>query len=331
MIDLHAHVMLESALGAAGEFGPWLERTPDGGDRFRVGSWTLDGVPYRASPFMDVARRIERMDEVGIVHQVLSPNPLLWFHHIPAPAAIEYCRVHNDELAALVAAHASRLSGLAQLPMQEPFAAAEELRRAVGLGLVGGAFGTDLPVPVDDPSIDPVWRAAQELGVPLFVHPAPPGIDGPEDPRITRHGFELHGGFAADETRVVWDLVAGRVLERFPTLDVVVSHGGGATAMLAGRWRHAMATRPGGTGDAADVDRWLRRIWFDTHLGSDVAIGALVAEVGTDRLLFGTNFAGWDECSTPPPGIEPSVLDANARRLLPGLPSPGSDRLPDSD
>ncbi len=319
MIDVHAHVMLEGVLGAAGDHGPWLETTDDGRPRFRIGSWSLDGVAYRDSPFMDVDLRLARMDRLGIAHQVLSPNPLLWFHHLPAATAVPYCRAHNDELAALVAAHPTRLSGLAHLPVQEPPSAAAELRRAVGLGLVGGAFGTEFGTPVDDPTLDPIWATAQELGVPIFLHPAPPGIDGPDDPRVNRLGFELHGGFAAEETLTVWNLVFGRVLERFPALDIVVSHGGGATAMLMGRWRQAMRTRPGGTGDPADVDRWVRRLWFDTHVGSESALAALVAEVGTDRLLLGTNFAGWDDEGPRTHGVAPEVLENNARRLFPSL------------
>lgn len=320
MIDLHAHVMLEASLGAAGELGPWIETTHDGRPRFRVGSFVLDGVAYRDSPFMDVALRLARMDAVGIDHQVLSPNPLLWFHHLPAPAAVAYCEAHNDALAGLVACHPQRLSGLAQLPVQDPAAAARELERSVGLGLRGGAFGTDFGMPIDDSSLDPLWARAQDLRVPLFVHPGSPGTDGPADQRMCRHGFDLHGGFAAEETLTVWNLVFGRVLERFERLDVVISHGGGATAMLLGRWRRAMATRPGGTGNAADLDRWVRRLWFDAHVGSEPATAALVAEVGADRLVFGTNFAGWDDEGVELHGLDPEILDANARRLLPGLP-----------
>jgi aminocarboxymuconate-semialdehyde decarboxylase len=325
VIDLHAHVMLEACLGAAGDLGPWVETTDDGRPRFRVGTFTLDGVAYRDSPFMDVSLRLAGMALMGIDHQVLSPNPLLWFHHLPAPAAVAYCRVHNDAMAALVAQHPDRLSGLAHLPVQDPTAAARELERSVGLGLRGGAFGTDFGMAVDDPRLDPVWARAQDLGVPLFLHPGSPGIDGPDDERVRRHGFDLHGGFAAEETLTVWNLVFGRVLERFPRLDVVISHGGGATAMLLGRWRRAMATRPGGTGNAADVDRWIRRLWFDAHVGSDAATAALVAEVGTDRLVFGTNFAGWDDDGVDLHGLDPTTLDTNARRLLPGLPKRVAD------
>lgn len=321
MIDLHAHVMLEGTLGAAGEYGPWIETTDDGRPRFRVGTWHLDGVAYRGSPFMDVGGRIERMGEVGIRHQVLSPNPLLWFHHVPGPTAVAYTRVHNDEMAALISSHADRLSGLAHLPVQDPVAAAAELHRSVGLGLRGGAFGTSFGTTIDDPSLDPIWQAAQSLGVPIFLHPAPPGIDGPDDERVNRLGYELHGGFAADETITVFHLVFGRVLERFPDLDVVVSHGGGATPMLLGRWRQAMRTRPGGTGDAADVDRWVRRIWFDSHVGSTTAAAALVSAVGSERLLFGTNFAGWDDDGPMLHGLDAETLTGNARRLLPGLPA----------
>lgn len=328
MIDLHAHVMLESVLGAAGEYGPWLEETEDGRPRFRVGGWSLDGVAYRDSPFMDVDARLARMDEVGIGHQVLTPNPLLWFHHVPAPVAVSYCRTHNDALAELVGAHPRRLSGAAHLPIQDPGAAAAELQRSVELGLVAGSFGTDFGRPIDDPTLDVVWRAASDLGVPIFLHPAPPGIDGPDDPRVNRLGYELHGGFAAEETLTVWNLVSGRVLERFPSLDVVISHGGGATAMLMGRWRRAMATRPGGTGDPDDLDRWVRRLWFDTHVGSESALAALVAEVGTDRLVLGTNFAGWDDHGVHTPGLDPAILSANARRLLPAIVDRGALRQP---
>ena len=54
-IDVHAHAVLEQTMGQAGEHGP--ELTHDDPPVFRVGSYTLHGVRYRGSPFMDPALR----------------------------------------------------------------------------------------------------------------------------------------------------------------------------------------------------------------------------------------------------------------------------------
>ena len=86
--------------------------------------YTLEGVRYRGSPFMEVDLRLAAMDEAGIDYQVLSPNPLTYFHHIDPADALAFCRRHNDVLAELVARHPDRLAGFAALPMQSPAAAA---------------------------------------------------------------------------------------------------------------------------------------------------------------------------------------------------------------
>ena len=136
------------------------------------------------------------------------------------------------------------------------------------------------------------------------------------DPRTARHDVDLHGWFCHEETLAVVALVAGGVLDRHIGLDVCLSHGGGAMAMLYGRLRHAMATRPSGTGDADDLDRGLRRLWFDNHVGDPAAAELLVERVGTERLVLGTNFAGWDDEGPDPFAVDPSILRDNAMRLL---------------
>jgi aminocarboxymuconate-semialdehyde decarboxylase len=315
-IDVHAHVVLEATMGAAGAAGPAIEVGPDG-PRFRVGDWHLDGVDHRGTAFMDLDLRLARMDAAGIDLQVLSPNPLTWFHHLPAADAARYCRVHNDALSAHVAGRTDRVLGLAQLPAQDPGAAAEEAARALALpGIVGLAMGTDVGRPLSDPELDPLWRAAVDHDAPVFLHPAPAGLGRIVDERALLHDYELHGGFADEEALAVVALVFGGVLDRHPRLDVCISHGGGSTPVLAERLRHAMATRPTGSGDASDVDRGLRRLWFDNHVGGPVAARALVDTVGTERIVLGTNFAGWDDTGPHRWGVDAAVLEANARRLL---------------
>ena len=326
MIDLHAHVVLESVLGAAGPHGPELDDGDPAAGRlpcFRVGDYELVGVRYRGTPFMDVGARLAAMDDAGIELQVLSPNPLTLFSHVEAAWADGFCRQHNDGMASVVGAAPDRLAGLAQLPMQDPARAADELRRAVGeLGLLGAFIGTDLGRPLDDPAFAVVWSTCEALDVPVFVHPAPDGIDRPRrDERLARFDGDLWLGFLYEETLAVSTLVLGGVLDRHPSLDVCVSHGGGAIAWLAERMEHAARTRPWGPEALAPpgaVAERLRRLWWDAHVGGPNSLAALLAAFGPDHLVAGTNLAGWDQSLDPSHGDAALAarLDANAWRLL---------------
>jgi len=297
-IDVHAHAVLEATLGAAGEYGPELgmEAAP----RFRVGSYELHGVRYRGSAFMDPAVRLRAMDAAGLDYQVLSPNPLTYFHFIEPRLAQAFCRIHNDALAEVVACYPDRLGAFAAVPMQDIGFAIEETQRAVcELGMLGPYVGSDFGRPLNDPALDRFYAALTALDVPLFVHPAPLGIDGPAgDPNLKQFDLDIIIGFAAQETAAVATLIYGGVLARHPTLDVCVSHGGGATGYLFGRMASAARKRPwAGAGLREDgaFEALLHRLWFDIHVHAEASLDLLRTRVNPARLVFGTNFAGWDQ------------------------------------
>lgn len=311
-VDLHAHVVLADAFGTAGTYGPVHGNDADGVEFFRVGDYTMKPIPYRGSVFMDIDRRLAEMARVGIDRQMLSPNPLTFFGGIEPSPAIEFARATNDAMAALVAQHPGRLLGSAQLPMQDPAAAVVELDRAVGdLGLVAGYIGTDYGMTLDDRRFDDVYRRVVELDVPLFVHGVTNDGRGPApDVRLRRFGLDLIVGYTYEETLAAASLVLGGVLDRHPELDVCLSHGGGAIAFLAQRF-DSMAAFRGGESDFAAA---LRRLWFDSHLEPGPARDLVVETVGVDRMVYGTNFGGWD---TPNSTDDFDVsLTPNAHRLL---------------
>ena len=318
MIDVHAHTVLPGVMGCAGEYGPELGVGPEGRPRFRVGSYVLDGVDYRGTPFMDPGARLALNDHLGIDLQMLSPNPITYFHHIEPAVAAEFCRWHNDELAALVATHPDRFLGAAQLPMQDIDAAMAEFRRAVGdLGMVSAYIGTDFGTDFDDERLDPFWATAVELGVPVFVHPAPWGIDGPlRDERIRKYDLDLSVGFMFEETLAMAHLIYGGVLDRHPGLDICMSHGGGACAYMLGRLEHQGRTRPWAVDNPTDFQGAMRRMWFDNHVHDDDSLALLERKVGRDRLVVGTNLAGWDAPKQPDQIPFVDAYDDNARRLL---------------
>lgn len=321
LIDAHAHVVLAGTEGAAGPVcGPEIG-SDDGVPWYRVGDWKLHGVRYEGSPFMDVNVRLAAMDDAGITAQLLSPNPLTYFHAILVPEAVAYCRRHNDELAEVVRAHPDRLGGFAAIPLQDPDAAAAELERAVTqLGLLGAYVGTDPGCMLDDPSLDTVYAACVELDAPLSVHPAPSGLDGPlRDPRMRRFDLDLVVEFSYEEMIAVASLVYGGVLRRHPDLDVCVSHGGGSTPMHLAKLRKLAERRPSMPDwirEPGAFDEMVGRIWFDIHVTGEAERAFAVSQLGTERLVFGTNCAGWDGGSTA--GIESlqDTLNTNATRLF---------------
>jgi aminocarboxymuconate-semialdehyde decarboxylase len=313
VIDVHAHAVLEGVPHTE------LGTGPDGRPYYRVGDYVLHGVRYAGSAFMDVDLRLAAMDAAGIDVQLLSPNPLTYFGSLPAADAVAFARAHNDGLAALAGKHPDRLLAAAQLPVPDVDACVAEARRAVrDLGMSALYLDSD-PAgrTLDVPALDPLYEAIVDLDVPLFVHPTPLGAAGPpDDVRLRRFDLDLLLGFAYDETLAVAALVFGGVLERHPGLDVCVSHGGGAAAFLSGRFARAVEVRPWASKALRDngFEHYYRRIWFDTHVHDELSLQLLVAHAGPDRLVFGTNFAGWDSGADEHPPDLP--LTANACRLL---------------
>ena len=321
-IDVHGHVVLDESMGAAGSAcGPELGKHPDGTPWFRVGDWRLDGVPYKESLFMQAEMRLEAMNTAGISLQALSPNPLTYLHWIDQTDAINYCRTHNEAMGLLVQAHKNRFIGFASLPMQNIEASIVELEYSVKeLGLIGGYIGTDFGRPLDSPELDKFYEKLVKLNVPLFIHPAPSGIDGPKgDPNLNQYELELLTGFAAQETLAVATLIYGGVLERHPELDICISHAGGAAAMLIGRLNAATRLRPWVSEhlqkDGA-FESYLSEIWFDAHVQDQRVLDFVVSVLGTDHLVLGTNFGGWDQHGVQGSEKWLHKLGNNVKRLL---------------
>jgi len=322
-VDIHAHAVLAGSMGKAGAHGPEIGYTESGSPWFRVGDYRLDGVRYEGSPFMDTSVRLANMDAAGIDFQVLSPNPLTYFHHIGVSEAVSFCRGHNDALAEIVGEHDSRLAGFAALPMQDIAAACEELDRAVTeLDLLGGYIGTDIGRPLNDPELDRFYEHVVKLDVPLMIHPSPAGIDGPAgDPNLKQFDLDLLTGFAAQESIAVATLIFGGVLHRHPDIDVCLSHAGGTMTSLIGRFNRACTKRPWVPEHLqyeGAFEESLKRLWFDTHVHDARVLEWVIEIMGTDKLLLGTNFAGWDQHAMTQ-DVDPALADkmaANAKRLL---------------
>mgnify|MGYP003330174303 CR=1 FL=1 len=46
------------------------------------------------------------------------------------------------------------------------------------------------------------------------------------------------------------------------------------------------------------IEEEIRKLWYDSHVHSRHSLDLLEKIVGNDRIVYGTNFAGWDQPET---------------------------------
>jgi aminocarboxymuconate-semialdehyde decarboxylase len=192
--------------------------------------------------FFDMTKQAERMQRDGVQRTILSLATPFIDYHLEASLTVEAATVFNDGLAAAIAPRRSRFGGWALLPMQDPDAAARELRRCVrDHGLIGGHVASNVRgVYLHDPRFTPIFETAVELDAPLFVHPADPlGRD-----RTREYELTVVAGYLFDSTVNVLKMVCSGFLDRWPALKLVCAHGGAFTPALRARMQREVDTNP---------------------------------------------------------------------------------------
>ena len=121
----------------------------------------------------DVDKRLADLDDLGIDMQVAVPPvpPLEAFFR--GEHSVELAAIANDTMAATVSEHRNRLLGVGMLSMHDPAEAERETRRCIEqLGLRGIVLYAAPSTPrFDGPELDGVFRVANELEAPLWIHP----------------------------------------------------------------------------------------------------------------------------------------------------------------
>ena len=286
-VDIHTHFippeLLADARAGRALDGLAVERQ-DGAE------WIVHPQGYRyplAPEFFDAEAKLRQMDALGIQTSVLSLAPTLFFYWLEAAAAGEFCRQANDSLARLVA-RSDRFQGLASVPLQDPDAAAAELRRAVTtLGLRGVEIGTTVEqVPLDDRRFDPFFAAAAELDVPVMLHPYYVGTR----PHLADFYMTNLTGNPMETCIAATRLILSGFLDRHPTLKVVLVHAGGFLPYQVGRLDHGFHVRTETRAAvAAAPSSYLRRFWYDTITHAGKPFEFLIELVGADRVMVGTD------------------------------------------
>lgn len=287
VIDAHTHFIPASLAEEAARRPEWgIEITNRDGHRWVAHEQGFAYPLYET--FFGEEAKFADMDARGLDVSVMSISPTLFFYWIGAADGASFARYANDALADTVQRSDGRLAGVATLPMPDPEAAAEELRRAVEeLSLRGAHIGTSVEGAfLDEDRFTPVLEAADALGVPLIIHPYYVG------PRPGLEQFYLTNIFGnpLDTALSAARLIFSGGFEKFPNLQVVLVHAGGFLPYQIGRLDHGWEVRPE---PKVQLERrpseYLDRFFYDTISHHDSALAWLVQLVGDSRVLLGTD------------------------------------------
>ena len=271
-----------------------------------------------------VEQRLRDMDKMGVDVQAISCSPFQFMYSLDPELGRKTSRAINENLAAIVQQHPDRFVALADVPLQAPDLAAEELEHCVKrLGFRGVEIGTNVVGQEISRGRDAFWAKVQELDVMVFMHPN--GFTGGE--RLTDHYFINIIGNPLDSTVAIAHLVFDGILERYPKLKIVAAHGGGYVSHYPARMDHAWGARV----DPRTVLRRkprqsLAKLYFDTIVFDREQLRHLVNLWGADHIVVGTDYPydmGWydprgfvDGCKFLKDADRAKILGLNAARLL---------------
>jgi predicted TIM-barrel fold metal-dependent hydrolase len=310
LVDVHAHFVTDDYVAAAKVAGHLL---PDG-----MPGW----------PSWDAVTHLELMNEWGIGTSILSvSSPGVHFGDDGQARAL--ARNVNEVGAAVAREHPGRFGHFASLPFPDVDGSMTELAYALdelgsdGVTVETNADGTYL----GDPRYEAVYAELDRRRAVVFVHPTSPPCYEAVSLGRPRPMLE----FIFDTTRTVSDLVWSGVLTRYPGIEWVFTHGGGALPLLADRLELFRVVF-GAEASESSVQDLVGRLWFDMA-GSPFPhqIPALVASFGSERLLYGSDYCWTPAAGTaaqvasvagaeqPPGDTWAALTTRNARRLLPRL------------
>ncbi len=304
-IDLHAHWAPEAYAKALAQLKP-----PTGKPN------PLDS---------DLKERIKWMDQRGVqMHTLTLSGAMPWQWVVPEDGA-RLAQIINDSAIEAHQAFPDRFMAGVELSIRSPELALKELNRVAGKP---GMRAVHLPNSLEgkdylfDPAYAPLLARCEELGYPLLFHP----VDGEVnyyskerlgDPLSSSAFLYNTLGFPFEHATTAAKFIITGTLDKYPKLEIVLPHSGGAFPYIAGRMEHGLARknfklqRP--------FKEYIRRFHYDTLTYYPETLRFLISLVGSDRVVIGTdNFAFMDV--DQPNGLveELNLLAADRERILRG-------------
>jgi len=309
-IDMHAHWSPEPYNKALADLGKPLAN------------------PYPLD--YDLDKRRQWMDDHGDLMHCLTLSGAMPWQRTSAKEGAHLAQIINDTGIQVHQKYPDRFVIGVELPIRDPELALKELNR---VARQPGVRAVHLPDSLErhdyifDPGFAPVLARIEELNYPIIFHQ----LDGEANAfggSRTVGPPPLAAGIDApiEHTFLASKFIYTGTLDKYPNLQIVLPHAGGAFPYLAGRVEHFLYhMNDHGTSIQHPFRDYIRRFHYDYLIYYPEAFRFLMGMVGSDRIVVGTdNFAAKDieypsavlDQFKLPTADRERILKGNAMRLL---------------
>jgi aminocarboxymuconate-semialdehyde decarboxylase len=231
----------------------------------------------------DVAGRLAWMGKQGIDKQVNGGWPDWFGYELPAAEGEAWCRLFNETQLSAIKAE-PRFVPLASVPMQDGVRAAAVLKSAMAAGAPGAMIST-LPRGIgsvlDAADLDPFWKAADETGALIHIHPSYDAGDS----RVNDYGLANGVGRISDAIVAVARLLCSGHVTRYRNAKIFAPMGAAGLPFLLGRLTRNAKITP----NVADPAAGLAMLYTDSILHDPRVLRFVVEMIGADRVMMGSD------------------------------------------
>ncbi len=240
----------------------------------------------------DIEAQVKMMDEAGIKRSVLSyPTSDA---HLKLGGEVKLAKIYNDSIAKIISRFPEKFIAAAVLPVGNKGGMLDELKRArEDLGFKAISLASSYNgIYLDDASFNPVYKMAQEEGMPIFVHSQivnPIGSERVQDPLLTPV-IE----YVFDTTICIGKLLMSEVLREYRGVKFIFAYFGGVIPHLAQRFdsTYKMLRGMNFVKDLkSNPTEYLKNIYVDTSGDTRKAnFMAALELVGPGHVLWGSDW-----------------------------------------
>jgi len=294
VIDIHSHFFPKQWPSLEERFGggnwPWLRHSDS--DNQNGSAMLMRGEQeFRPiySACWDGYKRLEEMDRDNVDQQIISATPILFAYERPVEQALYCAQLFNDAAREICQADPKRLFSLAQVPLQDLEASCIEATRAKATGHVGIQIGNHVGLKnMDDDTVLAFLEHCAQEDIAVFVHP----WDMMASERTKDYMMGWTVGMPAETQLSIVSMILGGGFDKVSSkLKICFAHGGGSFAFLLGRLENAWHHRDIARGKSLyPPSHYLDRFYLDTAVFDHDSLELLVKKMGTDRLMFGTDY-----------------------------------------
>lgn len=288
-VDFHTHVISEDFLNLAEKYEderwPIVSKTCSCGANILVNGKNFREITDQA---WDPKKRIEDMEREGIDLQVLSPIPVTFSYWSDPEKGLELAQFQNNFIASLVNQHPRKFVGLGTVPLQDTVLAINEMKRLHHeLNLKGIEIGSNVNGRnLDDPTLEPFFAAAHELGVPLFVHP----WDTLGKERLQKQQFMYMVGMPSETALAAGSIIMSGLLDRYPNLKICFAHGGGSLPYLIPRLDQGYQVWPHIRQTTKPPSAYIQKLYYDALVYDKDNLALMIERLGADQIIAGSDY-----------------------------------------